>query len=291
MDIEQIKYFLAVYDCKQMTLAAESLFISQSSLSKHIGQLEKEVGVSLFDRSGRTLHVTSAGMDFEVFAREAVAKHDAIIRRLQNGLDGQKCSLTIGTIPILAQYDIHKKILAFHQENPQIQLNFIEEKGDYVLKLLDDGLVDLAIVRTELLDGESYKAIELAQDELVLVLSTRHRLARIENVDLGDLTAEDFFLLDVGDSPRHAVRQACKRAGFTPRIRQAFTRIETIVGFVAANAGVALLMEKDLRAFNLQGVCLKRLNRPLRSIVALTFPHGRHLSTEACRFRDFVADR
>ncbi len=53
MDIEQLKYFLAVCDCKQMTQAADNLFISQSSLSKHIGQMEKELGISLFDRSAR----------------------------------------------------------------------------------------------------------------------------------------------------------------------------------------------------------------------------------------------
>ncbi|MCR5756534.1 MAG: LysR family transcriptional regulator [Selenomonas sp.] len=291
MDIEQLKYFLAVYSCKQMTLAADTLFISQSSLSKHIAQLEKEVGVPLFDRSGRTLHITSAGMDFEVFAREAVAKHDAIIRQLQNNLNAHQSTLTIGTIPVLAQYDIHKKILAFGKENPHIKLTLIEEKGDHVLKLLDDELVDLAIVRAEGLNRSEYKVLALAQDELVLILSSQHPLAAEDTINLADLAAEDFFLLDVGSLPQQPVLQACQRAGFSPRLRQSFTRIETIIGFVAENDGVALIMEKDLNAFDQRRICIKKLTVPVTTTVALVFPHGKHLSPASCCLRDFLSSR
>lgn len=101
MEIEQLKYFLAVCDCKQMTQAAERLFISQSSLSKHISQLEKEVGVPLFDRTGRTLHITTAGMDFAEFARETVNKADAILRRLHDKTP-YTATLNLGTVPVLS---------------------------------------------------------------------------------------------------------------------------------------------------------------------------------------------
>lgn len=288
MDIEQLKYFLAVCDCKQMTQAADKLFISQPALSKHIGQLEKELGISLFDRCGRSLHITSAGMDFEDYAREAVARHEDIMRRLRHRLNTAKATLTVGTIPILSQYNLHKIILAFCKDNPDIALNLLEEKGDYALKLLEDELVELAILRTETLPHDGYKTIDLAHDRLVLVCSPQHPLAHAEEVDLCDLGEEYFFLLDVGHFPRYAVIQACQRAGFSPRIKQAFTRIETIIGFVAENAGIALLMEKDLTAFATHNICLKKLASPVSSTVALVFPHGRQLSPAACLFKDYI---
>ena len=287
MDIEQLRYFLAVCDCKQMTKAADSLFLSQSSLSKHIGQLEKEVGVPLFDRSSRTLHITSAGMDFAVFARETVARHDDILRHLQRR-HLQTAPLTIGTIPVLAQYNIHQKILAFCRKNPAIELTLLEEKGDHVLKLLDDELVDMAIVRKEFIPNEDYNTIELAADELVLLCPRNHPLAAKAQTELKDLAAEDFLLLDAGHAPSQTVIAACKHAGFTPKIRQSFTRIETIIGFIAANAGIALLPEKDLQAFNTSHICIKKLTTPVSSTLVLTFPHGRHLSPSASVFKDFI---
>ena len=289
MDIEQLKYFLAVCDCKQMTQAADNLFISQSSLSKHIGQLEKELGISLFDRSGRTLHITSAGMDFEVYAREAIARHEDILRRLQYRLKDARATLNLGVLPVLAQYDIHKKILAFGEDNPGITLNLIEEKGDHGLRLLEDELVELAILRTETIPHDGYKTLPLAHDRLALICSPQHPLAHEDELNLTDLAHEDFFLLDVGQFPRHAVMQACQRAGFSPRIKHAFTRIETIIGFVAENAGIALIMEKDLAAFDTHNICIKKLASPVPSTVALVFPHGRQLSPAACLFRDYLS--
>ena len=288
MDIEQLRYFLAVCDCKQMTLAADTLFISQSSLSKHIGQLEKEIGVPLFDRTGRTLHITSAGMDFAKFARETVARQEAIIRQLQNYSQTETATLVLGTIPILAQYGLHQKLLQFQQQTPAIQLNILEEKSEHILKLLDDELVEMAIVRTNSLVGDNYKIMPLATDELLCICSSRHQLAPKACLNLTDLQAENFIYLDVGEAPYNIVLHACQKAGFSPRITQRFTRIETILGFVRENAGLSLLMAKDLTAFDCRGICQKKITPSIPSTVALVFPHGRKLSPAARALRDFL---
>ena len=232
MDIEQLKYFLAVCDYNHMTRAADSLFISQSSLSKHIVQLEKELGVTLFDRTGRNLHITSAGMDFAQYAREEVARYEAILCKLQGHREPGQTQLAIGTIPILAQYGLQKRLVDFQKKNPQIRLSLLEEKSDHILKLLDDELVELAIVRTASLTADNYKIIPLAEDELVMACSNQHPLAAMDNVCLTELAEEKMLLLDVGTTGNVAV-QACQKAGFAPQGEQVFTRIETILGYVA----------------------------------------------------------
>ncbi|SFA77996.1 LysR family transcriptional regulator [Selenomonas ruminantium] len=287
MEIAQLKYFLAVCDCKQMTQAAERLFISQSSLSKHISQLEKEVGVPLFDRTGRTLHITTAGMDFAEFARETVSNADDVLRRLRDKTP-YTATLNLGTIPVLSQYGLHTKILAFQEKNPHIQLNIVEDRGEEILRMLDGELVELAVLRAGSLPDDSYKAFTLGTDKLVLVCSSNHPLAASAEVHLKDFQQEDFFLLDMGQNFADSVYHACAREGFAPHIRQRFPRMETILGYVAAGAGVSLLLEKELTAFNLRNVAVKKLSPAISSSIALVFPHGRHLSPAAAALRSFL---
>jgi len=287
MEMEQLKYFLAVCDCKQMTQAAERLFISQSSLSKHISQLEKEVGVPLFDRTGRTLHITTAGMDFAEFARETVNKADAVLRRLHDKTP-YTATLNLGTIPVLSQYGLHIKLLAFQEKHPHIRLNLVEDRGEEILRMLDGELVELAVLRSSSLPDDSYKALTLGSDKLVLVCSNTHPLAVAEEVGLKDFQQEDFFLLDMGQNFADSVYHACAREGFAPHIRQRFTRMETILGYVAAGAGVSLLMEKELTAFNLQNIEVKKLSPAISGSIVLVFPHGRHLSPAAAALRSFL---
>lgn len=287
MEIEQLKYFLAVCDCKQMTQAAERLFISQSSLSKHISQLEKEVGVPLFDRTGRTLHITTAGMDFAEFARETVDKAEAILHRLHDKTP-YMATLNLGTIPVLSQYGLHTKLLAFQEKNPHIQLNIVEDRGEKILHMLDGELVELAVLRASSLPDDRYKSLTLGTDKLVLVCSSAHPLAACAEVCLKDFQQEDFFLLDMGQNIAASVQHACAREGFAPHIRQRFTRMETIIGYVAAGAGVSLLMEKELAAFNLQNIAVKQMSPSITDSIALVFPHGHHLSPAAAALRNYL---
>ncbi len=127
--------------------------------------------------------------------------------------------------------------------------------------MLDGELVELAVLRSSSLLDDSYKALTLGADKLVLVCSNTHPLAAAEEVGLKDFQQEDFFLLDMGQNFADSVYHACAREGFSPHIRQRFTRMETILGYVAAGAGVSLL---------------------------LVFPHGRHLSPAAAALRNFL---
>ncbi len=288
MDITQLKYFITVCQFNHMTLAADQLFISQSALSKHINQLEEEIGVKLFDRTGRNIHLTTAGQDFLEFAQDVVTRHNHVLQKIHTYLQ-QKNHLALGAIPILSQYNVHQAILAFEKEQPDISLQIFEDKGDQILKLLDDELVELAIVRTATLPNDSYKSMPFAEDELVLVVSAQHPLAQKNTpICLKELSNENFFMLDTGDGLHDLCLTACQRAGFKPVILHQFTRIETILGFVRENAGVTLLMKKVLQSFPNDGLCCLTVKDHVRSQVALVFPHGRRLSPSAILFQLFL---
>ena len=285
MDIEQLKYFVTLCKFRHLTQTSDRLFISQSSLSKHIAQLEQEVGVHLFDRVGHSMHITTAGQDFLKFAQNVVAQHEKILLQIQNYLNQTSQSLTIGTIPILAQYDFHKKILEFEKTNPECELLIIEDNSKSVLKMLDDEIVELAILRTTFLPSEEYRQIKLAEDKLVLVTALDNHLANEKNLELKNLSTEKFILLDDDDEKNFYI-EACRRAGFNPNIIARFTRLETILGFVEENAGISLLMKKYLKAFDTRRLAIRSFAESVSSTIALVFPHGRRLSPSAILFHN-----
>ncbi|VBB09518.1 transcription regulator hth lysr [Lucifera butyrica] len=288
MDIEQLRYFLAVSRYRNMTLAAEHLYISQSSLSKHIVQLEEEVGLKLFDRNERTLRLNSAGHEFFSFAEELVAKHGVMMRKMQQYRQPDEGHLTLGSIPIMSQYDIHRAIAAFAKQYPDITIQTFEEKGDHIVKMLDEELLDLAVVRTVTLPSNAYKVIPLADDELVFVTNTNHPLAHKKPLPLREAAEESFILLDSGPGLYDLCLSACAKAGFSPTIRYQHTRIESIIGFVAENIGVSLLMKKVISFFQHPDIVWLELEEPATSTLALVFPHGKKLSPSANLFRNFL---
>lgn len=284
MDIEQLKYFITLCKFRHLTQASNRLFISQSSLSKHIAKLEQEVGVHLFDRIGHSLHITTAGQDFLKFAQNVVAQHEKVLLQIQNYLNESSEVLTLGAIPILAQYGFHKKILDFKKKYPSCDVRIFEDNSEEILKLLDDEVVELAILRTTFLPEETYRQIKLAEDELVVVTS-QEKFADEKILNLKSLSQENFILLDDNNEKNFYV-EACNRAGFNPKEISRFSRIETILGFVEEGEGVTLLMEKFLKSFDTRRVSIKKFEEPVTSEFSLVFPHGRRLSPSAILFHN-----
>ncbi len=214
---------------------------------------------------------------------------DHFMRRLHDKTP-YTAALNLGTIPVLSQYGLHTKLLDFQEKNPHIQLNIVEDRGEEILRMLDCELVELAVLRANSLPDDCYKSLTLGTDKLVFVCSSTHPLAACSEVCLKDFQQEDFFLLDMGQNFADSVQHACARDGFVPHIRQRFIRMETILGYVAAGAGVSLLMEKELTAFNLRNVAVKKLSPTISDTIALVFPHGRHLSPAAATLRNFLGN-
>ena len=137
MDTVQIQYFLSIVDKGSFTEAAFDLNISQSSLSKRIISLEKELGVKLFDRSKRQISLTVEGETFQSHAQTIYSEYLAMLAEIQP-VRSQLDYLSIGTIPILTQYGITSKIADFRKQNPQIDLNLEELDGANIIRGLDE---------------------------------------------------------------------------------------------------------------------------------------------------------
>jgi DNA-binding transcriptional LysR family regulator len=288
METKQVEYFLAVAEFRSFSVAADNLFISQSSLSKQIMALEKELGVELFDRSKRTIALTAAG---ETFRKHAHRLNDEYKVMLSNIKDYKSApSLSVVAIPVIAQYGITSYIAQFQTAYPKIQIMLEEHEASTILPALNNHQFDLAFIRNNYLDTEQYHTLEVNNDKFMVALSHKHPLAARTSISLSELTNENFIMFDKGTTVHELAVDACQKAGFEPRNFYASLRVESILGLVASQAGVALIMEKIFQYQKHPDVIAIPLTEIVESKIVLVYPKDKKLSAPAKSFWEFIRD-
>ncbi len=253
--------------------AAESLHLSQSAVSQQIAVLEREVGISLLERTSEGPKLTTAG--------EALMSHgDAVMCRLEEaerelaqiaGLKGG--GLRLASFPTASATLMTKALALFRQRFPKVELQFSEDEPEDAFPSLRRGDFDLAVVFDYPdfpLDFARDVEAELIYEEAMRVaLPPGHPLAAAKSVRIADLADEDWLCGELPSSCREQVLQICRDAGFEPRISFQSEEYEVIKGFVAGGLGVTILPELagghpdiELRAV--------RGRKPIRRVWAVT---------------------
>lgn len=258
-----MRYFLGLADELHFGRAAARLHVAQSALSAQVKQLENELGLSLFDRSTRHVELTEAGRRFREHARriaDAAANAETDMRALASGRTGRVSVGFVGT----ATYDVLPQVAQrVHDELPDVELTLRGEVlSPDLLAGIDDGTYDLALLRP---GGESaaHQLRPLRTERLVAALPSRHHLAGRAGLDLSELAGETFVVHPSGDgSSMHArVLAACERAGFRPPRVIEVGETATLVVFVAAGLGVALVPD-PVRSLAIEGATYVPLMTP-----------------------------
>jgi DNA-binding transcriptional LysR family regulator len=196
--------------------------------------------------------------------------------------------LRIVAIPVIAQYGIISSIAQFRHAHPDIELVLEEREAAAILPALNGHQFDLAFVRSNYLAGADLVMQEIAADRLVAVVSCRHRFAARPSLALAELADENHVMFEKGTTVRELTVDACRAAGFEPRIIYASLRVESILGLVAANSGVALMMEQVARYHRQPDVVAIPLEEAIESNVILAAPRTRSLSRSARIFMAFM---
>lgn len=243
MELRHLRYFRAVAEELHFGRAAERLHIAQPPLSQQIQQLERELEVSLLERSTRRVELTPAGA---AYLRRVVAILDAVddagrqARRVALGTEGH---LTIGCVGSATYSILPRFARAMREELPDVELGI---RGELLapaqLDALTAGELDIALLRPPV-DRAGVLTETLRRDRLIAALPADHRLAGGAELDLGDLRDEEFIAhAGHGRSVMGSVLlAACADAGFVPRIRHEVSETSTLVTLVAAGLGVAVV--------------------------------------------------
>jgi DNA-binding transcriptional LysR family regulator len=197
--------------------------------------------------------------------------------------------LSIVAIPVIAQYGIPKYIAAFREAHPGLRLTLDEREAAEILPALNDRRYDLAFVRDNCVDRDLYSCLELCHDRLIVVVSSGHRLASRSVLSLRELADEDFIMLDKATAIYQLVLDACRRAGFEPRIAHATLRNDSIIALVAADMGIALMMEQLFAYHKHADVVGIPLTEVIDSAIVLAHPKDRKLTGSARAFVEAIA--
>lgn len=294
MDTERCREFVVLAQTCNYLQAADQLFISQSSLSKHIKALERELGVELFNRTTRRVQLTEHGRVFLPFARKlASTAHDAQAA-LADAADNERRVIDIGSIPVMVPYGITALLNRFEREHPNVRLHIVEGEADQLKDLLRKRQLDLAFIRewdgdVGLDDGDAeFATVDYADDCLAAVLPADHRLASRQSIRLGELANDEFLLLPQGTVMNALITDACAVEGFVPEVRYRGTRAENIIDLVSRGMGVSLLMRTPAAYLTRTAVSIVDLENPIITHVKLYRLRDREPSAAAREFLDFL---
>ncbi|WP_030837650.1 LysR substrate-binding domain-containing protein [Streptomyces hygroscopicus] len=253
MELRQVRSFLALAEECHFGRAAARLHVAQPALSQQIKQLERELGTTLFHRSTRQVELTEAGRHLTGYARALLAEAERARAHMAELATGRAGRVSVGFIGT-ATYDVLPHVArTVRARLPNIALDL---RGELLTPDLVDGLrtgaYDLAVFRS---GTEGLHLTPLRSERLVAVLPAGHPLASGRPVALGDLAGEPFVIHPA--QPRSAmydrVLSACDRAGFRPSSLVEVGETATLVVFVAAGHGVALVPQ-SVQSLRLDGV-------------------------------------
>ena len=244
MELRHVRYFLAVAEAHNFTRAAATLGIGQPPLSQQIKDLEDELGCRLFRRVPHGAELTAAGEAFQFEARAIVQGAERARVAAQRAARGVPGRLRVGMTGSAAFHAlVPAAIRGFGRSYPDVLLTIEEANTQRLLARLGSGELDAAFLRP---NAESYDGLrlqKLADEPMVLVLPASHALATRRRAHLAEFADDRIVLFPHAAGPHlhDAVTNACRAAGFVPRLGQEVPQIASIINFVAAEAGISVV--------------------------------------------------
>lgn len=289
MDIYQLEYLVTVAHYKHFTKAAEALCVSQSTLSLQIGKLEKELGVKIFDRSTHSVLLTDAGQSLLSYAQVILDASEAAKQCMLEYVGLARGNINIGAIRTVENMGFVPLISSFHTQYPKLRLRIIQDGSYRIIEMLRESEINVGIVippPTD--DSDNIEYYPLATDEFVLVTASNHPFASRKIIDLSEAANEDFIFPIIDQSIYNIYFQACRDAGFTPRIVCESSYSATSLALVSVGMGISFLPMATVKASTQKGVAIIKLARPIKKHVALALLKRPYHSPPVVAFRNYI---
>ena len=224
MDLRQFRYFVAVAEELHFSRAAERLHIGQPPLSLQIQAIERELGVTLFNRDRRNVELTQAGQLFLIEARAALVQAARAVETAKRAARGELGTLRFSfttSAPLTRVFT--RTVRAFRRALPDVHLELRIQISQQILDALLLGHIDVGLIRPAASHPipAGIAAVPVVQDRLLLVLPADHALTRRKGpIPLSALEGERFVLRQRGTGAGYyeQVLQLCARAGFSPNV-------------------------------------------------------------------------
>lgn len=248
MDINKLRTFVDLAETLSFSKTAVNLFITQSSVSKHIKFLEKELGHPLFIRTNRNVSLSNYGKCILPYVQRILIENDAMLEQVNKLSEKENEKLILGVIPTFSSYDAFKNVAGFKKKYPKIQIDLKECESMEIPTLLDQGTIDIAFARIMKNDNTNNKEkIVTKKENFTACLSSDDPLSRRKILSLKELREKTFVMLAKDSMLYDPVISLCKRVNFEPKIGFTSDRISSIIEFIVENHDVALLMNSSAK--------------------------------------------
>lgn len=294
MEIGQLRAFVVAAREKSFTRAAEALYVTQPSVTARIQTLEIEMKTPLFLRKGRTIELTESGKVFLPFAERALSVLDEGEQAVRNVRDGTAGRLSIAAIQTICLFLIAPVLDQYHRVNPSVEIYLQQGASTHIIEMLLDDVVQLGVVIGPVIHPQ-IKTIASFHDEMIVVASPEHRLARsngdgsgLRPISPDELASEEFIMARWGtsfDTFMNRISDVARQ----PRISMAIEITETTKALVKMNDGMTALprfaVQNDLHSGALVEIPIENWE-PVNIQIVMVHRRDREMGLAAQKFAD-----
>jgi LysR family hydrogen peroxide-inducible transcriptional activator len=263
LSLRQLAYLVALSETLNFTRAAERCFVTQSTLSAGIRELEHALDVVLFERDRQRVMPTPMGRELAERARGLLGEAADLVGVAQSAARPLEGTVTLGAIPTIAPFLLPGLLRRMRRELPDLVTLLREDQTAALLQAVEDGAIDFALIALPMEVGR-LRVYPLFAEELWLIAAEGDPMARRASVKVAEIDMARLTLLADGHCLREHALQACRR-GHRGRQRSASlieaNSLPTLVQMIEAGLGVSLLPEMAVKAGLLDGT--RVVARPL----------------------------
>jgi DNA-binding transcriptional LysR family regulator len=238
VELRHLRSFVAVAELGSFSRAAERLHLSQPALSRQIHDFENELGVSLFDRTGRRIQLTSEGQDLLGRSRGLVIDAESLVERADTLKGGQTGVLRVGATPMTLESFLAGFLPHYRRRLPDVAVSLVEDGGAALLNRVERGELHLALTFPR---HPGLRSQVLFPVRLLAVVARSQRLARKKTVDLSDLEGERLLVLRPEFLSRRLLDATFQVAHIRPQVLLESAVAHTLIALAKARYGTAIV--------------------------------------------------
>lgn len=287
MDLQNMKVFLKIAEYENLSRASDELHIAQPHLTRQLKAMEKDMGVSLFTREKKRLHITREGVYLVHQCREMLSLEEETRNRLLEMSQGTAGRIYLGAIETAGTVFLPDWIEGFQKRYPLVRYYIWTANSEDVLERIRHHLIDIALIRTEF-DGEQYESLSLGKEKWVAMISRQNPLSKEKTrLSLDNLSREPLI---IPTTRSKEIRKWFEDAGLQADIFCEFSPLMNALVMAEKNLGIAILPESALAHFKGHPVVVRQLQKEAASEVSLIWRRDNTLSGAEQKFIEYIRE-
>lgn len=238
--LRQLRYLTAVVEERHFGRAAEKCFVTQSTLSAGIQELEAILGTHLIERTKRSVRPTSLGLEIAEDAQTILDSAEAMVRKASSEKAPLTRAMTLGVIPTIGPFLLPRVLPRLRAEHPDFHLRLVEDQTERLLDRTRNGELDASLLALPYDVGE-LKQLALWDEGFSVALPSSHPLNGQKQFTGDSLPADELMLLEDGHCLREHALSACQLPARQKRSDLEATSLFTLIQMVASGDGITLL--------------------------------------------------